>query len=372
LTADDYLDAVEQLSLTGVTTSEKTIYGRLVPLPLSYKANMFIDLHQDFAAYFYAYLEPTTISFEDFKKLPDNELEDRKQQVSLRSLQKFDTRLIVAACFPLAKVDNEWTSKGGNERLRKQFEVYKKLEKSGHGFEVVRSQKQFNNLSQNSRAPIGLILSLEGCDSLNSARDAYGYLRQDVKIFGLTWNLKNKFAGGLWTSCGLTKEGKKFVNIVDEGGGAIDLVHLHPKGVQDVLSLAPRKLLVSHTALSAYSRHTQNLTFKTIEQIIARDGLIGFGFLRTFFSLKKRGWAKIATIEKLAMELDVFKTKFGYEHCAIGSDFGGYPYRAGVMGIQNILGLATLKKLLKEKGWNKKELDSLFYGNAKRFLSELF
>ena len=94
-----------------------------------------------------------------------------------------------------------------------------------------------------------------------------------------------------------------------------DVAHASSATIDDVLALATRPVVASHTGVRGGSRHARNLPDDQVRGIAATGGLVGIGFWP--IACGGRDAAAIARSIVHAIELA------GVEHVGLGSDFDG-------------------------------------------------
>lgn len=164
------------------------------------------------------------------------------------------------------------------------------------------------------------LLSVEGADFLT------GDLRQlrilyslGVRAMGLTWNNGNAVADGVGERVdrGLTPFGREVVREMNRLGMVVDVSHLAPRGVWDVLELSDAPVIASHSNAKAVCQHRRNLDDEQIKGIAGNGGVIGVTFVPDFI-----GEGKV-TIAHLLRHIDHLLNVAGEDHVGLGSDFDG-------------------------------------------------
>jgi membrane dipeptidase len=167
------------------------------------------------------------------------------------------------------------------------------------------------------------ILGLEGAEPLEGSLEVLHCLyRLGVRNIGLTWNFRNEVADGVMEghdARGLTPFGVQVVEECNRLGILIDVSHLAPAGLEDVLRVSQRPIIASHSNAAALHPHERNLTDSQIEAIASRGGLIGVTFVTEF--LAPRG--QRVTVEHVLEHIDYLVRTAGPDHVMLGSDFDG-------------------------------------------------
>lgn len=201
-------------------------------------------------------------------------------------------------------------------------------------------------------------LGLEGAHALGGEFAGVDELyAAGFRMLGLTHFFDNEVGGsahGL-TQGGLTALGRRVVQRAEELGLLIDLAHAAPQLIEDVLAIARRPLVVSHTGLRGHCDNARNLSDDHLRRIAASGGLIGVGFWET--ACCGRDATAIAAAVRYAAGLA------GIDHIGLGSDFDGavtMPFDAS--------GMAQLTAALLQEGFSPEEIRKVMGGNLKELL----
>lgn len=165
---------------------------------------------------------------------------------------------------------------------------------------------------------VGALLAIEGLHALDGRLEnvdvlfAHGY-----RMMGLTHFFDNEVAGSAHgvTHGGLTPLGRQVVQRMEQLGIAVDLAHASTQTVQEVLAMATRPVVVSHTGVAAVCPGPRNLTDDQLRAIAANGGLIGIGYWD--------GAVCEPTIENIVKAIMHAVQVMGVQHVGLGSDFDG-------------------------------------------------
>jgi membrane dipeptidase len=156
---------------------------------------------------------------------------------------------------------------------------------------------------------------------------------------------------------GLTVAGREMIDRMEARSMLVDLAHASAPTIDDVLAMASRPLLATHTGVRGVCDHGRNLSDAQIRGIADTGGLIGIGFWPTACG----GDDPAAIARSIAYAVDVA----GVDHVALGSDFDGavaVPFDAS--------GMAQLTDALLEAGLAETAITAVMGGNAFRLLAE--
>ena len=250
---------------------------------------------------------------------------------------------------------------------------------------ILRSARDLDAALANGR--IGLLLHIEGCRPLmGSLAGLHSLFELGLRSAQLTWNGGNELADGVGVpgAGGLTKLGRDAVREMQRIGVLVDLSHLAPAGVRDVLELAERPVVASHANAAALHPHPRNLADDQIRGIAGTGGVVGLCFVPTFIGPP-------ATVDRLVDHADHIAALVGADHLALGPDYvemalptmladmRGDPLYADAgdglpewavfpEGLQRVETLATLTAALLERGWSEDDVVKVAGGNALRVL----
>ena len=156
---------------------------------------------------------------------------------------------------------------------------------------------------------------------------------------------------------GLTDKGRDMIRRMEAKHMIVDLSHGSDQQFSDVLAMARRPVVVSHSGVKGTCDNRRNLSDAQLRAIAANGGLIGIGFWETAVCGKDA--AAIAKAVKYAAGL------VGVDHVALGSDFDGavpVPFDA--------TGLVKLTEALLAAGFTPQDTAKVMGGNEIRFLLE--
>jgi membrane dipeptidase len=167
-------------------------------------------------------------------------------------------------------------------------------------------------------AAVLVIENSEGLDrSLNTLHSLYEI---GVRSIGITHNLNTWASTGNaeeHRNSGLTNFGVDLIKEMDQLGMLVDVSHISERGFYDVLDIAERPIIASHSNCRALWDHPRNLKDEQIKAIAKNGGVIGITFVRDFVDDQE------PTLEKLIDHIDHIIQLVGPDHAGIGSDFDG-------------------------------------------------
>ncbi|MFN7972371.1 MAG: dipeptidase [Acidobacteriota bacterium] len=201
-------------------------------------------------------------------------------------------------------------------------------------------------------------LGVEGAHALDGDLDGVDRLYDaGVRMVGPAHFFDNDIGGSSAgvEKIGLTAKGRELVARMEERRMIVDLAHASHATIADVLQVASRPVIVSHTGVRGSCDNNRNLTDEELSAIARKGGLVGIGFFPT--AVCGRSAADVARALRHAV------TIAGVDHVALGSDWDGAtstPFDAE--------GIVALTDALVSSGWSDDEIGAVMGENAIRFL----
>jgi microsomal dipeptidase-like Zn-dependent dipeptidase len=203
------------------------------------------------------------------------------------------------------------------------------------------------------------VLGVEGAHALEGRLENLDALFDaGVRMMALTHFFDNEWGGSAHGTekGGLTARGRELVGRMEARGVLVDLAHASERTFADVLGVATRPVVVSHTGVRGTCDNERNLSDEQVRAVAATGGLVGVGFWET---------ATCGTDARaIARSARHVAALVGVRHVALGSDFDGAvatPFDAS--------GLAQLTDALLEEGFDDEEVALIMGGNVARLLA---
>ncbi len=157
---------------------------------------------------------------------------------------------------------------------------------------------------------------------------------------------------------GLTAAGREMVERMEVRGMIVDVAHASASTIDDVLAVATRPVVASHTGLRGACDNARNLSDAHARGIAETGGILGIGFWPTAC-----GGDDVASIVRsIRYAVDVA----GVEHVGLGSDFDGAvpePFDAA--------GMVELTDALLQAGFDDDAIARIMGGNVRKLLAEV-
>jgi microsomal dipeptidase-like Zn-dependent dipeptidase len=186
---------------------------------------------------------------------------------------------------------------------------------------VVKSRHDLDKLLERrdrGRRTVGALLALEG---LQAAGDDGEHLERlfeaGYRMAGITHFFDNAYAGSAHgiAKGGLTELGRATVARMEALGMAVDVAHLSPAAIDDVLAIAAKPVVVSHGGVHGTCPGNRTLSDDHVRAIAETGGVIGVGFFDGAVCGMEP--SHVAAAVRYIVDL------VGDQHAALGSDYDG-------------------------------------------------
>lgn len=270
------------------------------------------------------------------------------------------------------KTDNIfWLALGQMQPLENLFSLTKRAlwqakqlhyfaEKSGGKLIIIKNKKDLQNFLERRKTEevVGGWLGIEGAHALDGDINNVDVLYDaGFRMMSPSHFFDNDIGGSAHgiEKYGLTEKGKEMVRRMEAKGMLVDVAHASTKTIDDVLAMATKPVVVSHTGVKGTCDNNRNLTDDQLRRIAATGGVIGIGFWDT--AVCGNDAAAIGRAIRYAADVA------GVEHVALGSDFDG-----AVVTPFDATGLAQITEALMNEGFSREEIARIMGGNVVNLL----
>lgn len=268
------------------------------------------------------------------------------------------TPLAVAERWPVAAW---WSLK---ERALYQARKLHDVEaRSGGNFVIIKTASDLSRfLERRVREPriVAGLLGIEGAHALDADLSNLDALYDaGFRMMAPTHFFDNEWGGSAHgvNKGGLTEGGRELIRRMEAKRMLVDVAHASAQTIDDVLTLATRPVLVSHTGVRGTCDNTRNLSDDQLRRIAATGGVVGIGYWDT---------ATCGTDARaVARSIRYAANVVGVEHVALGSDFDG-----AVVAPFDVTGIVGVTDALLAENFSEDEIKLIMGGNVFRLLSE--
>jgi membrane dipeptidase len=264
--------------------------------------------------------------------------------------------------------------------------LYAEIEQSER-FAICRSYREILDARQSGK--VALLITMEGVEPLATDLDLLRvFYELGVRAIGLTHARRNSAGdGGIFAASGsprdgLTAFGRDLVRECDGMGIIVDLAHINPAGFEDILEIATKPVIVSHTNARKYYDIERNVSDEQIKMIGQRRGVIGINSV--LVSPRKEE----ATLDRYIDHIEHVRNLIGIDGVGIGFDFFEFIYRQWpesakkelaakfttphfIPDLTNHSHARNLTHKLIDRGFSDEDIEKILFRNWMRIFKEL-
>lgn len=254
---------------------------------------------------------------------------------------------------------------------------------------------------QMGRGRIASLLGIEGGHTIaNSLGALRAYYDLGVRYMTLTHFHTNDWADAATDSArhnGLTAFGGEVVREMNRLGMLVDISHVSPATMSDVLNIVEAPVIFSHSSARALTEHARNVPDSILRRVAQNGGVVMVAFIPVFVSEPARKWSEElfprltratsdsqwqrltreyvaekgpsprATVKDLADHVEHIRKVAGIDHVGIGADFYGAEAESDlVQGLEDVSKYPVLFAELVRRGWQAADLRKLAGENLLR------
>lgn len=250
----------------------------------------------------------------------------------------------------------------------------------------------------------GLIASLLGMEGGHVIENSLGALKAyyalGARYMTLTHNVTLDWADAALDepkNAGLTPFGQEVIREINRLGMLVDLSHVTPEVMSDVLKISEAPVIFSHSAAQGLVNHPRNVPDSILVRLRQNGGVIMVCFISYFVSQKVADWEKPlsgtlkritsaeeskrvqqeyaathpkpkAFLSDVADHIEYIRKVAGVDHLGIGSDFFGGEEMP--VGLEDTSKFPYLFAELVKRGWSDADLRKLAGENILRVIRE--
>jgi len=252
-----------------------------------------------------------------------------------------------------------------------------------------------------AKGKVASLLGMEGGHVLeNSLGSLRAYYELGARYMTLTHNVTLDWADAALDEPrhhGLTPFGKEVVREMNRLGMLVDISHVSPEVMRDVLDVSAAPVIFSHSSAYALVDHARNVPDEILQRMAANGGVVMVTFVPPFVNRDAKAWsagleqqfkgvvsdAEMARLEKaytaehgpspkatlrdVADHIDHIARVAGHDHVGIGGDFGGENNPAG---LEDVSKYPELFAELIRRGWSDADLKKLAGENLLRTFAQ--
>lgn len=215
----------------------------------------------------------------------------------------------------------------------------------------------------------GHVASLIGVEGGHQIDDSFATLRMffelGVRYMTLTHVCNTRWADSsaeapTWD--GINARGRAFVAEMNRIGMMVDLSHVSPATMHDVLDTVTAPVIFSHSSARALCDHPRNVPDDVLQRMAANGGVVMANFYPRFISCSEN-----ATLSQVADHIDHLIEVAGADHVGYGSDFDGIEVVPA--GLEDVSTFPALTAELLRRGHSRAVAEKVMGGNLLRAMT---
>lgn len=240
---------------------------------------------------------------------------------------------------------------------------------------IIKTKEDLKNFFTDDS--MNIVKGIEGLKAIRNEEslELIGELyKLGYRVCSLAWNEENILATGTRGAKdrGVTDLGKKCILKMEELGMVVDVSHLNEKSFWDVIEVAKKPIIASHSASTKECKHARNLTDEQIIALAKTGGVIGVNAYRNFLDHIEEN----RTVERFVDHIEHIISIAGINSVGIGFDFCEYlpsnEEDINLEGLRSASDSQNVVKVLKERGYSDSDIELIAYKNFKRVFEAVF
>ena len=230
----------------------------------------------------------------------------------------------------------------------------------------------------------GKIASMLGMEGGHAIENSLGALRAFHRL-GARYMTLTHSANIDWAdSCcedpeigGLSDFGREVVREMNRLGMLVDISHVSPAAMHDVLDESQAPVIFSHSSAYAVTDHPRNVPDDVLRRMSENGGVVMVTYVTVFVSQELRDWYETppaergerpeVTMEHVVDHIEHVRDVAGIDHVGLGSDYDGATVPSG---LEDVSTFPALLAELSRRGWTEEELRKLAGENVLRAWTE--
>jgi len=268
------------------------------------------------------------------------------------------TLLVVAGRWPFATWGSRLQRALYQARLLHRYEVASR----GQMF-IIKTREDLEtyvDLRQTNRAVTAGWLGIEGTQALDGSVASLDPLdKAGFRMISIAHFVDTEFGGSAHGAAkgGLTPMGRELVGQMEARHMLVDLAHASNQTIIDVVAIAKKPVIVSHTGVRGTCNNTRNLDDDSLRRIAGTGGVIGIGYWTTAVCGPDA--------DAIARAIRYTVNLIGADAVALGSDFDG-----NISAPFDTTGVVLVTDALVRAGFSDVEIRKIMGENVLRVLRQ--
>ncbi len=232
---------------------------------------------------------------------------------------------------------------------------------------IARSAAEIDRAKREAR--VAALVAIEGGEAIGTSLDELRtFYKRGVRLMTLTWSRRNAIGRGVKVegADGLSDFGRSVVKEMEKLGMIVDVSHCADETLLDVLAVAERPIVASHSNSRELCPHPRNLTDALAERIAATGGLVAVTFAGIFVDEDP---AKVS-VERMVDHIERLLSVVGPDHVGLGTDFDGFTDTYGLV-MKDCSRLPELTAAMQARGIAPDVIGKIMGGNWHRVIGQI-
>jgi membrane dipeptidase len=281
-----------------------------------------------------------------------------------------------------------------------QFDIAKRMiARYPEAMELALSSADVRRIA--AKGKVASLLGMEGGHVLENSLGALrAYYDLGARYMTLTHNVTLDWADAALDEPrhhGLTPFGKEVVREMNRLGMLVDISHVSPDVMRNVLDVSAAPVIFSHSSALALTDHPRNVPDDVLKRMKDNGGVVMVTFVPQFVNPAARAWnvelnrqskgvaaeadlkrieaayikehgpAPKATLKDVADHIDYVAKVAGHDHVGLAADFAG---GSSPVGLEDVSKYPDLFAELIRRGWSDADLKKLAGENVLRVFAQ--
>jgi membrane dipeptidase len=300
--------------------------------------------------------------------------------IGLPELLQANVRIVFASIWPapcnypnLKVTPCYTTNQEAYVQGKEQLAYYHTLSKDPR-IQLVTTREDVRRVVNSSDECLGLLLSIEGGDSIPTPQHVQELWASGVRVIGPS-HRRTQYAGGTGQPGPLTPVGRELLSEMARVSLILDVSHMAEESFFQALDQFHGPVLASHSNCRAYVPTDRQLSDEMIQALVKRGGVIGVVLYNDFLLVDWKKNHKVKSDVTLAAAVKQIRhicdIAGDTTHVGLGSDLdGGFGMESIPLEMDNAADLPKIGDALAKAHFTDKEVGNIMAGNWLRFLEE--
>ena len=285
-------------------------------------------------------------------------MNNNKSQISVEKLLSSNTKIQYMAVY----IDSHLKYPDCYDKAISCIYELKKYERENSSIKIIENQSDLEYVLETDNL-VGFVIAVEGGHTIgNDLENIKTFKSLGVKAITVLYNNNNFLGTGALEEKdkGLFDLGERAIKLIEEQNIIVDVSHCSIKTFYDILSIANRPVMASHSVSDSIHSNKRNLTNHQIKILSSNKGIIGVNYHNDFVGNKRDIQSLVDHIENIV--------NIGGEFCiGLGSDFDGCNL---ISGLEDVTKVYKIGDAMIKRNYSMEIIERLFYKNQLEFLKK--